>query len=338
MRAVTQWLVLASAGALFLSSCAAENPVPRFRGVSQDAEGPPALSTGASAASDPAPSTEAPLLEESELASTGAGVDPTLATVGGRVIRTSDLLQNLLYREGDVLRLELNLMIGSALAKLEAERMGLQLDMELVDARAAEHLGEFVRRNVPDGVELDEFVTERLGVAPAAFQSRLRSDTVRELVTERMVRAHTLANEHVRLRLLAAERDAAEAAAQRHAAGEPFEALVRELSRDRSAEDGGLLPFVGRSERSPISQLAFRTPVGELGGPIQVGGLDVLVLVEDRPAPVTGDWRAVRERVEASLADEPVREEEFVFWQVAMELRYTVDLAPLAELVPGLAP
>ncbi len=323
------------------AACAsgAPGPVPRFL---PETDSTPSLAgaggpdpAGVQTATAPSAGSSLGAADEAGSLPTEPG-DPVLARIGGRQIATSDLLEGLLFHEADLLRIELNLLIGSALAKLEAERLGLRLDAELVDERASSNLGEFVRRNVPEGSSLEEFLKGRMGVEPELFRSRLRNNTVREIVTERVVRAHTLSNEFARVRILVADEEGAAEAERRFAAGEEFELLVRELSRDATAERGGLLPFLGRAERSPISNLAFRTPVGELGGPLEIGGATILLKIEARPDPLQGDWEALSDAVRESLAADPVGEEEFVFWQVSMERRYTVDLAPLRELLPGI--
>lgn len=325
--------------ALLLAGCLAagcatnsSSEVPTFL---TESESPPALADAGPATLEAASSQPAssPRSVVDELPGQG---DPVLARIGGREILTSDLLEGLMFRQGDLLRSELNLLVGSVLAKLEAERFGLRLDAAVVDSRFATTLGEFKRRNVPEGSSLEEFLRGRRGVEPELFRSRLRSNTVREMVTERVVRAHTLGNEFARVRILAAEPDAVAEAERRFAGGEDFEQLVRELSLDATAERGGLLPFLGRTERSSISNLAFRTPLGELGGPIELGGATILLLVEARPTPLEGAWSELSEAVLSSLETDPVGEEEFVFWQISMERRYTVDLAPLGELVPSL--
>lgn len=323
------------------AACASSStgPMPRFLPETDSTPslagaeglGPAGVQTATVSAPGPNPGAES----GSDQLPTELG-DPILARIGGREILTSDLLEGLLFHEGDLLRIELNLLIGSALAKLEAERLGLRLDAAVVDERASTNLGEFVRRNVPEGSSLEEFLKGRMGVEPELFRSRLRNNTVREIVTERVVRAHTLSNEFARVRILVADSEGAAEAESRFAAGEDFELLVRELSRDATAERGGLLPFLGRTERSPISNLAFRTPVGELGGPLELGGATILLKVEVRPEPLQGDWEALSDAVLASLAADRVGEEEFVFWQVSMERRYTVDLAPMRELLPGI--
>lgn len=338
ITAVPRFPALLICGLVAACASSSPGPVPRFR---PEADSAPSLAGAESpgpAGVQPATAATGPgqaAGSGAELLPTELG-DPVLARIGGRQIVTSDLLEGLLFHEGDLLRIELNLLIGSALAKLEAERLGLRLDAEVVDTRAASNLGEFVRRNVPEGSSLEEFLEGRMGVEPELFRSRLRSNTVREIVTERVVRSHTLANDFARVRILVADTDGVAEAERRFAAGEDFELLVRELSRDATAERGGLLPFLGRTERSPISNLAFRTPVGELGGPLELGGATILLKVEARPAPLEGDWEALSGAVLESLAADPVGEEEFVFWQVSMERRYTVDLAPLRELLPGI--
>lgn len=261
-----------------------------------------------------------------------------LARIGDAELTLGELMQSLYYREGEALRAQFNLAVGAELAGLEAARLGLSVDPALLERRSSEVLGEFARKNVPEGESLDRFLSDRLGFEPLRFKNRLRQDSLRELITERVVRAHSLSNEHCDVRVLVADEAAIAQALQRLAAGEDFLQLVAELSRDPSAKEGGRVPFLLRDERAPLSRLAFKTEVGQVGGPLRLPGAagnapSLLLRVEARPEPLQGNWTGIGAAVEASLVETAVTEEEYVAWQVAMESRYQLDLEPFYALL-----
>ena len=82
---------------------------------------------------------------------------------------------------------------------------------------------------------------------------------------------------------------------------------------------------------------AFAAAPGELAGPLEVGGSQVLLLVESKSAGLVGDWSSLGAEVEASLQRFPVRDNEFLHWKLVMEERYPIDVEPLIELL-GIAP
>mgnify|MGYP002777805781 CR=1 FL=1 len=341
-----------------LAACASTPPTPAFARLgAEPAAADPAAAPGAAALASP-PGAENPAAEAVSGAAAGAAApsnappagaaqapaaqpDPAalvLARVGDGALTLGELMQALYYREGDALRSQFNLAIGAELANLEAGRLGLQIDPGLLERRAAEVLGEFARKNVPEGESLDRFLSERLGFEPLRFKNRLRQDSLRELITERVVRAHSLCSEHVDIRVLVADQATIEKAQQRLAAGEDFLALIPELSRDPSARDGGRVAYLVRDDRAPLARLAFKTPVGQIGGPLRLpgdpeGAPTLLLRVDARPEPLDGNWRAIGPAVEAALADVPVSEEEYIAWQVAMERRYVLELEPFYALL-----
>lgn len=287
---------------------------------------PPLSTEGADRADAPGANPSAPRLG-------GALDDALIATVGGRPILASELLAGLRQRDARLLNFHINLLVGERLAELAAEVLGVVLDEQLVGARARAAEAAFVAQL--EGADLESVLREELGVDPAAFRRRLAEDARRELLTERVVRAWTLGQEWARVRILVAEPQSVLEAQQRFAAGEEFATLASELSRDPTGAEGGLVPFVVRSERSRLARLAFRTEAGALGGPFELDdeGLELLLFVESRSAPLTGTWNDVRPTVEASLVAHPVSEEEYVQWQVALEAATLVDLAPISRLL-----
>lgn len=269
----------------------------------------------------------------SHTANFGALDDAVVAVVGDRAIMASELLAGLRQRDARLLNFHLNLLVGERLAQIAAERIGVLLDDDLVDSRAAAAEAAFVAEL--DGAPLEKVLRDELGVDPAAFRRRLSADARRELLTERVVRAWTLAQDTARVRILVASSAEVARATERFAAGESFAALASELSRDPTGAIGGLVPYVVRSERSRLARLAFRTEAGALGGPFELEdeGLELIVFVESFATGMDGVWSDVAPLVEASLLASEVSEEEYLQWQVAMEAAYFVDLGPISRLL-----
>ncbi|MHC4377704.1 MAG: hypothetical protein ACYS26_13970, partial [Planctomycetota bacterium] len=178
-----------------------------------------------------------------------------VARVAGREIGAGELLGSLLGRQPDLVREHLELLVSEQLADLEAQRLGLQLDYDAYEQRCDDVLAE-LEAGLPRGIELDAWIAGNLGLDPARFRQRLKGDVLRELVTERVVRAWTLTHEHARIRLITAAPGDGPAIAARLEAGEPFAAVAREASLGPAPELGGLVPFLPRAEGAPLSALA----------------------------------------------------------------------------------
>jgi hypothetical protein len=154
------------------------------------------------------------------------------------------------------------------------------------------------------------------------------------MLAERAVRAASLANETVSLRLIVvASGEQLKKVQDALAAGRDFGAVATELSVDDSRTEGGLVPFVSSDERSPLARLAFQTKVGEVAGPLPVGDHQFLIKIEERRAALEGDWSAIETAVMASLGTHPVSDAEFLHWKITMEDRYPIEMGPLMELI-----
>lgn len=260
--------------------------------------------------------------------------DPELAIVGGRAVRTSEVLASLRQRDAALLNYHLNLLVGERLAEIDAERLGLAIGHSEVDARARLYEDDFTAQL--EGGSLNEFLRNELGVEPRAFRRRLVTEARRELLAERVVRAWTLSQETARVRIAVVATERVAEVRNRLAAGEDFADVAREMSLDPTSSDGGLVPYVVRSERSRLGRLAFRTANGELGGPVEIDserGIQLVFIVEELRSPRTGSWAEVGDAVAESLVRSQVSDEEFLQWQVAAERRTPIDLTPISALL-----
>jgi peptidyl-prolyl cis-trans isomerase C len=232
--------------------------------------------------------------------------------------------------------LVLDKLVATRLALAEASRLGIRLEPQAVEARYAAARAELDQLVAKEGKArtTQEFIARELGFEPARYLERVRRSTIRQMLAERAVRAGSLASETAAVRMIVVKGEEALAAVQAALAeGRDFAEVAREHSIDETKERGGLVPFVVRQERSPLARLAFETPVGAVGGPVQLDQHSFLLKVEERREPIEGDWAALGATIEASLAEHPVQDSEFVHWKVVMEKRYPIDLGPLWSLV-----
>jgi peptidyl-prolyl cis-trans isomerase C len=282
----------------------------------------PASGTQSTAPADPAPAVE-PAAE-------------VLGWVAGAPIRAEDLVVEWSDVAAKELWLLVDRLVATRLALAESSRLGVRLEPEAVEARVGAtraKLEQELARSSPD-VSLEEYIVRELGFEPERYLDRVRKGEIRQMLAERAVRASSLLEESVALRLIVVSDEAALAAVQAALqGGADFALVAREHSVDDTAASGGLVPFLVEQEHSPLARLAFQTPVGELGGPLTTADHVFLIKVEERRAPLAGDWIAIRAAVEASLAEHPVSDAEFLHWKLSMEKRYPIDMRPLIELL-----
>ncbi|MCH2105710.1 MAG: peptidylprolyl isomerase [Planctomycetes bacterium] len=259
---------------------------------------------------------------------------PTVATVGEVEVGVDEFIQECMHEDSALMRQALERLVLAHIVRLETERLGVVLGEELLatsQAAALAQVAEQVEESAP-GMGLDEWISTRLGLDPAEFKGRLRERVERELLAQRVVRAWFLSRERADVRILLTEDlESAEAALARHAKGEEFSALARELSVDRSAEDGGRAPAVIRGD-TLLGTVAFEAALGEVAGPFEEQGRFLLVRVDARYEGSSGIWSEVREEVELSLEERGVEDAEFWQWKESMEAVHPVDITPLFRL------
>lgn len=259
-----------------------------------------------------------------------------LGSVGGQPIDVRELLGGWLHADSRQLGEYLDKLVNQRLVRLEAARLGVSATAEQIELRYADarlRMEELVRRDGSD-LALDTYVRRELGLDPARYFERMRAECQDQLLAERVVRTHLLSSERAELRVIVVA-DEARAAEVRAAlaAGTSFEEAARRFSIDGSRERGGRIAPVIRSPRSPLSELAFRTPAGQVGGPLPQAGRLLLLRVDSIEPPLAGRWPELGARVLESLEARPIEEPEFWQWRAEMERRYEIDLSPLLELV-----
>jgi peptidyl-prolyl cis-trans isomerase C len=226
--------------------------------------------------------------------------------------------------------------VAARLAFAEADRLGIRLRPEVVEAETVAQIARFkadVAAEAP-GVAVDDYLRGALGVEPETQWQSLREGVVRQMIAERAVRAFALERENASVRLIVVQtEEQAKALADRLTAGEEFGALARAESVDESAEQEGLVPFLVRQASSPLARVVFAAQPGEVVGPLPAAGHQFLVRVEELRPAIEGGWPALERPVEDSLRRFPVQESEFLHWKLELERSHPVDLAPLLERI-----
>ena len=293
------------------------------------------------AESEPAEPGRAAPREARDVGATAASDgELAIAWVGGEPLDVRDFVARAWLRSAPEMRMLLDQLVVERLTMLEGERLGLRVDSDLVDRRVAEAHQALVDRLAEEGGErsVEEHVTEVLGLDLPFWHRQLRRETLAQLVAERVVRAWSLEQGHALARVAEFETEEQVAAVQAGlAAGRSFEDLARAQGVGPSADEGGSVVLLAKSESSPLARLAWQTEVGAVGGPLRDGTRSVYLRVERRSDAIEGGWRDVGERVEASLVELPVDTFEFIQWRARIAGRYSVDLQPFRELVgaPG---
>ncbi|MGJ3262662.1 MAG: peptidylprolyl isomerase [Salinarimonas sp.] len=140
----------------------------------------------------------------------------------------------------------------------------------------------------------------------------LLEDTIEAAVTEEAARAvydemiaDVAPEQEVRARhILVPTQEEAQAAVDRIAAGEDFEAVAAELSQDPgSAAEGGDLGFFTRDRMvAPFAEAAFALEPGEVSQPVQSQFGWHVIKVEERRDRPTPTFEQMREQIDTFLA------------------------------------
>jgi hypothetical protein len=341
-----------------LAACAAtSNPAPGevrpLAPAPTPASSSAALAAGAPAAASAAQQDEvAEPAREPEAAAQTPGAEPAQAppslvigSVGGEAIEAQALLERLWMRDSRSVLDQFEFLVFSRIALFESDRIGVRVSPEQVDLvvqRTLAAVTERLKRTAP-GLSLDQFVARVLELDRTSYDRKVRTDAVLQLLTERCVRAWFLETPRRDLDLIEFADDAALAAGQAAlAAGTAFEEVARLHGLPEDAEAGGLHMTLARNEESDLARAAFATPIGAVGGPIARDGHHLLVRPVREHEPVEGPWGEIAERVEQSLALDPLDAQpmtkEYEQWRTAMTRRYPLDLSPFIELVRTASP
>jgi parvulin-like peptidyl-prolyl isomerase len=324
--------------AFALAACGAlPNPKPTNQPATwQPPPRPPAAATAtaATASSDEAkaPAKNAPAAP----APTSPAQSGAIAIVGGKPIDISELLGQWMHNDSFAVIDQVNHLVVNHIVDREAERLGLNLDPELLDKAYQASIAAFEKelaakfeKDKKPAVKLDDYVGRYLGLDPFSFRKRLRAESDRTLDAERVIRAHLLQNEHALARLIAVKTEEDLKLVQADlAAGKSFEQVASARSVHPSSKEGGRIAPILRAN-TPMAHLAFSVKEGEITAPQYEQNAWLLLKVEARPKPLEGSWKEIGPAVEKSLSERGIEDLEFPQWKEAMKARYPIDLSPL---------
>lgn len=267
----------------------------------------------------------------------GPSGEPLVAHVGGQSITAKELFGAWLHRESRQVRGYLEELVLSRMVMFEALRLGVDLPQTALDEalnEASNRLQDQVQQ-VSEDIPVREFIARRLGLDPDSYLAYMREQTAIDLYASRVVRAWLMATQRVEVRVILTDaEDDAEAARAALDAGEDFAAVCARHSVDPSAAQAGRVPPVV-SGPTAMARLAFSTPVGGVGGPVEEGGRWLLLKVDSRPSPTSGAWEEIGPLVEASLAERAIEDPEYWQWKTWLFEQYEVDMSPLLEFAAG---
>ena len=250
----------------------------------------------------------------------GAG-DEVVAVVNDQEITQAALVERLL-KLTNTGRLTLNEMIGEALLMQEAERRGVSVTDQEVQARIDSikaRLGKVDQERA-----FQQYLGEQ-NVTPAGLEYKVRVKILAEKILadqivvtdERVEQAYNLRKsmydqpERVVLRWIAVKTEAdAKAALARLDKGENFAKVAEEVTTDLATrEHGGLWPEATKDALpTEFQEPAFATEVGEYTQPIKTAGGDYAILkVERKQAAQKHDPEFVKEQIRVELKERSLR-------------------------------
>lgn len=263
------------------------------------------------------------------------GVARLLGSVGGKPISTDQFMRRAWWRNQPEMKAILDQLVVERLVILEAERLGLGVDPGQVEAQLTPALQALRDRAAELGVEVEEMIRSR-DYDPEIYRLQMRNDAIVELLLHRAVRAFVLEREHCVVRMLEVPDRAAVAEVEKGIAeGRGYADLLEAHGIPEVRAEGEREMVLVQDERSPLVRLAFRSPVGEVAGPLSMDGVFVFLWVDEKIAPVDPETVSLRTLVEGSLANRGPDEFEYLQWRAAMSQRYSIDLSSFTEFVDG---
>lgn len=285
-------------------------------------------------------------------AGTPVVVDRVVAVVNGEVITLSDLQRESARIGGSLTERDLlDEMINRKLQLDAAKKTGLDVtDKELDDA-----VKDIMRKNNLDSPLQFEAALAREGLTPDQYRAELREQITLSRVFNKFVRSgltvddaelrayyeknlasYTLPEE-IRVRQIVitlptaatqaqvnAARQKAQAAADRARRGEDFSALVRELSEDASASQGGDLGFLPREHVLPeIAAAAKDLTPGQVAGPLRDPAGFRIIRLEDARRPIK-PFSDVRDEIANTVMQQKL-ETTYRAWLQTLRVDATID-------------
>ncbi len=270
-----------------------------------------------------------------------AAAELSLGRIGDRGLEAREFLRRLWIADNASARAVLEQMVFARLTTLEADRLGVLLEERAVDVECARTVAALEKGLTEKGSKLsfDEHVDRVLKVDPKLYRASLRSDAIVQLLAERCVRAWMLESDRADVRITEIRSAEALAVARTElAAAATFDEVALAHGFGEDAATHATRMTLARAEGSELARLAFATPVGSVGGPLEQSGRWLLLQVDARRDALAGGWKILRDPVEASLVEEGVSNGEFLQWRAAMTRRYQVAVDAFFDIVEASAP
>lgn len=238
-----------------------------------------------------------------------------VARVGSRTVSMRQLQQPLLEAEG--LNVLLNL-VQLELAKETAERSNVVVLPEDIRQERAQTMARMFESATPEDYdELLEQFLRREGLSRPSFDLVMETNAYLRKIAEPMLKDkiteesleegfRAMYGETVKVRhIQAANVREIQEAQRRLAAGETFEKIAQELSRNARTKDlGGELPAFSRMATDipqSFKDAAFALEVGEVSDPVQASGAYHLIKLEQRIAPKAVKFEEHKESIRREL-------------------------------------
>lgn len=261
-----------------------------------------------------------------------AGGDEVIARVDDVVITMSELQRPLVEAYG--LNVLLNL-VRFELAQQEAAKAGVVVaEQDYADEREMTFSRMFQDASKEDWPQLQQQFFEQQRITEAEFNLVLRLNaTLRKIAEPALKDSISEANLDAAFRAMYGERvkvrhiqsanlQEIQEARRRLAAGEPFEEVAKELSRNaKTAAVGGLLPEFSRATTDvpqSFKDAAFSLKEGEVSDPVQANGAYHIIRLEQRIAPRAVKFEDVKDSIRTELFNRAVQ-------ATVRELRSEID-------------
>ena len=246
--------------------------------------------------------------------------DPVVARMGGMSITRSQVVRPLLEGYG------LNVLINIATlesAEMEADKLKLAVTSADIAAEKEQTLaklfGDAKKEDYPQ--LLDQFLQQKRISQPEfdiwlqtnAYLRKIAEPTAKAAINEAMLLKafNSEYGETVQIRhIQCANLQEIAEAKRRLAAGESFEKVAKEMSRNtRTAPLGGLMPPFSRSADYPqvFKDVAFSLSPGEVSDTVEAGGIYHLIKLEKKMEPKAVKFADVKESIRTDLTERAVQ-------------------------------
>lgn len=243
--------------------------------------------------------------------------DPVIARVGSRQITAEQLQKPLMEAYG--LNVLLNL-VQLELARDTAQRQGITVSAEDVEQERKQTLSRMFKDSPPEDYPalMEQFLQQQrisrpefeIVIETNAHLRKIAEPKLEGKISEENVKEAFLQTygETVRVRhIQCANLQEIVEAQRRIAAGEAFDAVAREVSRNAQTKAlGGGLPSFSRTTPGlpqAFKDAAFSLQPGQISDPVQAEGAYHLIKLEERVAPRAVKYEDHKEIVRADLYD-----------------------------------